>query len=38
MNAPRHLDLEECPDGLLRRLRDAYERVKERKQREGESC
>jgi hypothetical protein len=34
MNAPRHLDLEECPDGLLRRLRDALERAKERKQRE----
>jgi hypothetical protein len=36
MNPPRSLDLEECPDGLLRRLRDAYERAKERKQRERE--
>jgi hypothetical protein len=36
VNAPKHLDLEECPDGLLRQLRDALERAKE--QREREDC
>jgi hypothetical protein len=37
MTAPRHHDTEPCPDGLLRQLREALERVKER-QREREDC
>jgi hypothetical protein len=36
MNPPRHADLEPCPDGLLRQLREALERAKE--QREREDC